>query len=310
MNSPIISIIIPIYNTEKYLEECLRSVQDQTISNFEAILVNDCTPDNSMEIANRVANKDPRFRVYEHDENGGPGKARNTGIKVAHGKYLNFLDSDDFLPKDALQIMLNIATKNNADMVIGNMSWIYNHQLYPVQYIHNHINFWKRFSQKNLRDLAANHYLSGSMCHRLIKKEVFIDGNIQFPEKVLHEDMPVTLETWFFCKKIVATDRFVYFRTRRDDLNNLSRTQTYNEKAFLDRDIIAERIFEFSRCNATKKPSAVQLGVTTLFRLLSTTSEMLKNVDDSIKFKISKIWYPKHLLKINSMINELNSLND
>ena len=134
MESPRISVVIPIYNTEKYLYECLLSVQRQSMPFFEAILVNDCTPDGSMQIACQFAQSDNRFRILEHTENGGLGKARNTGIGVAHGEYLIFLDSDDSLPIDALQVLLELAEASQADMIIGNMAWINKHNLTCLLY--------------------------------------------------------------------------------------------------------------------------------------------------------------------------------
>lgn len=111
----LISIIIPIYNVEQYIEECLESVYQQTYPNIEVILVNDCTPDNSMIIANDIAEKyKTKYPtvVVNHKQNKGASEARNNGIKVAKGEYIYFIDSDDIILPDAISILANVANKH------------------------------------------------------------------------------------------------------------------------------------------------------------------------------------------------------
>lgn len=302
---PDISIIIPIYKTEKYLKECLLSVQRQTMPNFEAILVNDCTPDGAMQIAQDFAHIDPRFRILEHEVNKGLGCARNTGMAAAKGKYLNFLDSDDRLPLDSLEVLYELAEIQQADMAIGNMAWLFQHRLSPVSYIDHRIRSWETFCLDNLRMLPENAYYSGSVANRLFKKQLVDENNIQFPSQVYFEDLPFSVETWHYSKRITSTIRFVYFHTRRDDPDNPSITQTYDEKAFLDRDIVIQKIFDFSWQNT----NAARIGAVTLLRILATSKEMLSSVDKDIKLKISAKWFPFHVLQINNMVNELNRVN-
>jgi len=305
MGSPEISIIVPIYKTEKYLRECLSSVQNQTFSNFEVILVNDCTPDNAMLIAMEFAEKDPRFRIINHEINQGLSGARNSGINLAKGKYLNFLDSDDKMPLDALQILHNMAQKDNADMVIGNMAWLYNHHLDPVEYINDRIQSWKTLRVSNIRQLPDQHLYTGNVANRLFKSELIKNNNIQFIPGIYFEDMPFSVESWFFSNIIDFTTKIVNFHTKRDDPNNLSITQTFNQKAFYDRDILAKHIFEFAFNNR----KAVGLCRTTLFRVLNTSSEMVDFIDNDIKRKIKNEWFPLHTIRLNKLINELNKLD-
>lgn len=113
---PKISIIIPVYNVEKYLRRCLDSVVNQTFSDWEAICVNDGSPDNSNKILAEYASRDKRFKVI-NKKNGGLSDARNTGLKKARGKYVLYLDSDDFIHPQALEILNFFANKNDAEMV-------------------------------------------------------------------------------------------------------------------------------------------------------------------------------------------------
>ncbi len=115
-NKPVISVIIPVYNVEKYLSRCLDSVLNQTFSDWEAICVDDGSPDNSAKILAKYARRDSRFRVI-HKDNGGLSDARNVGVAAARGDYVLFLDSDDFIHPQTLEITHNMAICHGADMV-------------------------------------------------------------------------------------------------------------------------------------------------------------------------------------------------
>ena len=111
----LISVIIPIYNVEQYLKECLESVINQTYRNLEIILVDDGSKDKSGKICDEYKNKDERIKVV-HKENGGLSDARNAGMKIATGKYIQFIDSDDFIDKDMIETLYNLIIENEADI--------------------------------------------------------------------------------------------------------------------------------------------------------------------------------------------------
>ena len=114
----LISIIVPIYNVEKYLRQCLDSIQNQTYQNFECLLINDGSPDNSADICREYVSKDARFRYFEK-ENGGVASARNLGIKYSKGKYITFIDSDDWVDLDYLEVLHSKIKEYNTDFVIS-----------------------------------------------------------------------------------------------------------------------------------------------------------------------------------------------
>lgn len=118
MDNELISVVVPIYNVEKYLRQCLDSIQNQTYQNFECLLINDGSPDNSADICREYVEKDSRFKYFEK-ENGGLSDARNYGIRQSKGSYLTFVDSDDWLENDALQQLYDALKKENADISIG-----------------------------------------------------------------------------------------------------------------------------------------------------------------------------------------------
>ena len=118
MKEPLVSIVIPIYNMETYLEECIQSVLIQTYKNLEIILVNDGSTDSSAHICNRMSNCDKRVKVI-HQHNQGVCAARNAAIKICTGDYIAFVDPDDKVPDTMIERMLKSAMKNNADAVYG-----------------------------------------------------------------------------------------------------------------------------------------------------------------------------------------------
>lgn len=111
-----VSIIVPVYNVEKYLDKCIESIVNQTYRNIEIILVDDGSPDKCPEICNEWAKKDDRIKVI-HKENGGLSSARNAALEIAQGDYITFVDSDDWIENDMIQSMLTCAAKNDADIV-------------------------------------------------------------------------------------------------------------------------------------------------------------------------------------------------
>lgn len=118
---PLVTVVVPVYNAEKYLEECLNSIANQTYSNLEIIVIDDQSTDSSGVIADTFAGNDSRFTVI-HKNNAGPGAARNDGIKLAKGKYLQFVDADDILENDAISNTVVLAEDTNADIVSFNFT--------------------------------------------------------------------------------------------------------------------------------------------------------------------------------------------
>ena len=116
---PAISVVVPVFNAEKYLSGCLESLKNQTFRNFEVLLVDDCSTDKSREICEKYVAEDSRFKLFIHRENRGPGAARNTALDVASGETVFFLDADDLLPATALGVLYAKYSQNLADIVVG-----------------------------------------------------------------------------------------------------------------------------------------------------------------------------------------------
>src|SRR5690625_1981300 len=118
-----VTVIVPVYNVEKYIKKCLLSIQDQTYKNFECIIVNDGTQDRSMDIARKTVGKDPRF-IFYNKNNGGLSSARNFGLKYARGEYIAFVDSDDYVDKNFLKLPLEKILEEKADICLFGINYI------------------------------------------------------------------------------------------------------------------------------------------------------------------------------------------
>lgn len=114
-----VSVIIPVYNDEKYLEQCVKSALDQTYQNLEVILVDDGSTDTTPTLCEKLHDQDQRVRVL-HKENGGVGSSRNAGLAMATGDYVLFIDNDDLIDKDQIEILHDLLKKTDADIAIGN----------------------------------------------------------------------------------------------------------------------------------------------------------------------------------------------
>ena len=117
-----VSVCVPVYNVEQYIARCLESILSQSLKNIEIIVVNDCTPDKSMDIVRMYAKNDSRIKIIEHDTNHGLMMARRTGYMAAKGEYVTFVDSDDYLPNDALETLYCAIESQKVDMVKGRLS--------------------------------------------------------------------------------------------------------------------------------------------------------------------------------------------
>lgn len=166
-----ISVIVTIFNVEKYIDRCIKSVLEQSFSNFELIIVDDKTPDDSMAIAKKYADKDPRIKLIYNEENTGLMWARKIGYENACGDYVVFLDSDDTLPSEALKKLYDAIEINNADMVSGNIVY---------KKIDNSEIIWSSTLKYGNTPLSVYHSLlkneyRHNLCGHIINRSLLID---------------------------------------------------------------------------------------------------------------------------------------
>ena len=180
---PTITVIIPVYNVENYLEKCVKSVEAQTYDNCEIILVDDGSTDSSGELCDRLAEKNPAIRVI-HQENRGLGGARNSGLEVCDTKYVFFLDSDDYLSPSALESCFTVAEKNRCDLVFFDLISVNEQGEQGVTY-----SLQAPQDQLLGREDIVKIFKNPSACDKFYKTSLFKDNGIRFPEKVWYEDL-------------------------------------------------------------------------------------------------------------------------
>lgn len=222
MNQIDISIIVPIYNVELYLEKCIRSILNQTFQNFELILVNDGSTDSSREICNEFAQKDERIKVI-HKENGGVSSARNAGLKIATGKYIGFVDPDDYIFSDMFLNLYKICEKTNSDISICRNTREINGDLIEIK---NSTTFLKEMTcEEALTELFLAKLYRFALWNKLFKRKCF--EGIEFPENRIHEDLSVTYLLISKADKVCYTNYIGYVYVKRSE--SILTTQ-YNEK--------------------------------------------------------------------------------
>lgn len=219
MSKTDISIIVPIYNTEKYLNKCLDSLINQSKKELEFILINDGSKDNSEEIIKEY--KDERIKYYKN-KNQGIGKTRNFGIEKATGKYLMFLDSDDYLEKDACELLYKKAEKENLDLVVCNYYKVYSNGTKEEFLIDDFVNSSLESNNKLLNIINLG------PCNKIYLKELITKNNIKYLEDLKYEDTTFVAEAMLKAKKIGKLNKPLHNYLIREN----SETTIRDEKCF------------------------------------------------------------------------------
>lgn len=189
-----VSIIIPVYNVSEWIEDCLLSVIRQTHPFIECIIINDCSPDDSIDKATRLMEENPsniEFKIIHHDRNIGLSAARNTGIQHALGDYLYFLDSDDELALDAIAKMVILAEKYHSDVVIGDFEITGNNRGLSDVVSRKYVTIDKEylFTNKDVSYAYFKEQWFAMAWNKLIKRTLLEEYDLFFPEGLLHEDL-------------------------------------------------------------------------------------------------------------------------
>jgi len=223
-----ISVIIPVYNVEKYVGRCIDSVLKQTYNNFEIIAINDGSTDGSLEILNHYNKKDSRIKVIDQ-ENLGLSGARNNGIKISKGQYLIFVDSDDTINTTLLEDVLNVAIKNQLDIVV----YGYN-KLKEDGTIISKTSFHDKILDKvSARQGIISLNISPMACNKLIKRELFIEGCVEYPFDTLHEDIGTTYKLIWSAQRVGQISKSYYNWFIRGDSITGSLTKKHISDVFL-----------------------------------------------------------------------------
>lgn len=214
MSDPLISIIVPVYNVELYLEKCIKSILSQSYQKIELILVDDGSVDKSGMLCDRYAAEDGRIIVI-HKENGGLSSARNAGLDRAKGDFVGFVDSDDYVTEDFCETLLQAIIKENADMAVCNYL--------RVDENYNIIRENNDYLPITDACINADQYMErycGQFgwfyviaCNKLYKKELFTE--LRYPEGKQHEDAFVIHRLVYLCDRIACVQKPLYYYVRR-----------------------------------------------------------------------------------------------
>lgn len=223
----LISIIVPVYNVEQYLEKCVKSIIGQTYENIEIILIDDGSEDESGKICDKLKLIDNRIKVI-HKENGGLSDARNVGLKIAKGEYIGFVDSDDYIKEDMFETLYNLNKKYNSEISIVSYYEIYKDKLIAVRESEE----VKQFDKiEAIKELLKDRNIQSYAWNKLFKKELF--NNLEFPTNKNFEDIATTLLLFEKSKKVVLLEQPKYYYVRRDNsIVGVKNYKTY--KDYLD----------------------------------------------------------------------------
>lgn len=227
---PRFSIVVPVYNVEDYLDECVHSVINQSYKDWELILVDDGSPDNCPQLCDEYASRDNRIKVI-HKENGGLSSARNTGLDYANGDYVLFLDSDDYWNQiNALELIAEKLLVYDYDIVIFGCT-DFNQETDEIVITRSDYNY--SVIDKNDKDSTLHYLLStkdlpGGSTVFAFKKSLVNDNSIRFKEKIQDEDYDFVLGVFFYAKSITAIDD-PFYMYRKSRIGSITKTSSIKE---------------------------------------------------------------------------------
>lgn len=240
-NTPLISVIVPVYNVENYLPDCITSIKNQTYKNIEVLLIDDGSTDSSGMICEKATQDDKRFKIF-HKENGGISDARNYGINKANGSWITFIDSDDYISKDYIEYLLNLVLKNNSKISAAAHTITFESGKKIYKGFGNTSE--KNLSQKEaLSHILLDDGLDLSSWSKLYSIDLFKE--IRFPKGLLFEDTATTYKLLFLCDNIICGGKSIYnYRIRANSITTQGsfpkKVQLINNTKIMCNDILSK----------------------------------------------------------------------
>lgn len=205
-----VSVVIPVYNVSGYVQAAIASILNQTFTNIEIIVVDDCSTDDSMNIIEQF--NDSRIYIIRHDRNKGLSAARNTGLKAARGEWVYFFDGDDLITNDCIDTLVNLSQKvTDADMIVGQYDEFYEEADFsPAR--------WKQFGGLYDNDIIGSYLrlkYPVTAWNKLIKKTFLVENALFFEEGLIHEDSLWSFQCACLMKKVVVSEHVTYHYRQR-----------------------------------------------------------------------------------------------
>lgn len=302
---PLVSIIVPVYNVEKYLKRCIDSLLLQTFTNFELILVDDESTDSSGAICDIYAEQDDRITVI-HKKNGGVSSARNAGLDVAVGEYVTFCDSDDYVNYDWLEVLLCAINSNNVDMVASNWKAVDDtgKELFFSKY-KPHLRGFSTINDKliYIQYSVLEEKTGWAIYTRIFKLNILNENNIRFCETCENyaEDLAFVMEYILYCRSVCSVDYCGYFYYQR------SNSMMHNCKNEIKLNALNEvsKHFAFFLKNLTVDDRKVSKRLAIVHLLIMgnqyaklTNGDSLQCLSNEINKIVDKRWYKKQTRKL------------
>ena len=233
-----VSVIIPVFNTEKYISKCLSSLVNQTLDDIEIICVNDGSTDNSLEIIEKIANNDARIKII-NQEHKKQGAARNAGLRIAEGEYIGFVDSDDWIDLNYYEMLYNTAKKYDADIALATNVRIGNGKT------KKRLEITEEKTAETLQEKIdiGNKIKNPCPTNKIYRHSMLKNNNIIWPEGVFCEDKLFTIQAIYYANKIVTVPDVNYYYFR----NPNSTVHTKSEKHTLDKNNAKKAVLNFLR---------------------------------------------------------------
>ena len=289
VENPLFSIIVPIYNVERYLEQCIESVLAQDYQNYELILVDDGSPDNSIDICTKYAKQYSNI-VFIHKINGGLSDARNAGIKIARGEYLMFLDSDDYWEGTSiLSDLQKIIVENNPDVIFNYMS-----SVYPDKIINHYMNREKLVGsfREDFKGLYQEGIYLGFTWTKIVKREVILKNQLFFIKERYFEDIPWSFSlTKYIGTYAIYQNCFYMYRRERKGAISSAVTKKNQVSLFKNLSEIFQQISEIQKKNLLQ---GLESYVNDIYQYSIKCYDLLSDDDKKAfyeeKNEISKKW--------------------
>ena len=269
---PKVSVIVPFYNVERYIEKCIETLVNQTLKDIEIILVNDGSTDRSIDIVKKFIKEYPEKIVYLEKENGGLSDARNYAIPYAKGEYIAFLDSDDYVEKDMYEKMYEIAKKEKSDMVECDFYWEYSEK--RKEDIGKAYQGKKEMLEK-IRVVAWN---------KLIKREILEKSQVQFPKGFRYEDVEFTYKLIPYIAKVSFLRKpCIHYIQRQGSISN-----TQNQRTREIFDVLEHVINYYKEKNIYEKYKTQLEYIYIRYAFCSSFLRIIKVEDGELKDKLLK----------------------
>lgn len=297
IENPLISIIIPVYNVEKYLVQCLDSVLNQTYNNIEVICVDDGSSDQSPELLHQYQKKHPNLYVYLQEYNQGQGAARNVGLQRSLGDFILFVDSDDFIEIDTVSYLVKKIQETNVDFIRFNAkSFSSEGQLVKE----NSYSFSQYLTEDKIysKQEFKNVYLSfmPSPVLYMFKRELFIDNNIAFPTDIIHEDEVFTAMIFLYASNCLYVNKFFYNRRYRTGSTMTEKSEAQTEKSYnsyIKIIKIYNKILETSELSSTQQ-FFLEYRINSIYHPLLKSSKTEQQRKTLENLKEDKRYYSSH----------------